>query len=392
MPTELHPGLQVKTRSSYETRKFVDVSMPIQKYLFAAAIQRNASRSMGERSDGTRYVVNFGLPVEVRTSGGSDLKWNVKVARGDNFGWVTGATPLNIDRRDYEKQATAYYRMCRVHYSINEEELADCRGPEMITDLRVTRRLGAEQDFCAGFEDWGWAAPPASTDTETAWPLRYSLYTEPESTVGSYSTFTDLINEGLGNFLNVNHASYTSGPYGISRADYQSWGNWNCQYTNFGDDDYVEKFVAACFNIGFQSPVPFPQLDNQMPNQGVYTTLANIIEKGRRAKLQNDANTSDLAARIPDMDMFQVPYYAVPQFNNPDFTLYGTQTAGVANSKDVVFLIDWSSWAWITKAGFNFEDRRFGPQLAAPLDETYAKYLKGNLVNWNPRRNAVLSK
>lgn len=386
MATELHPGLQKSTIPHYMRGNFVDISLDQQEYLFAAAIQRNAERSMGTRADKSRYVINFGLPVEVKAWGGSELVWNVKVAHGDNFAWVTGSTPVNIDRRDYEEQARIPFRMCRVHYSCNEEELADCRSAEEITNLKLARKLGAEQDFAKSFENWGWGAPPPSSDTETAYPLRYYLFTEPESTVGSYTTFTSLIRQGNGNFLNVNHGSYTSGPAGLSRATYQQWGNWNCQYTNFADDDYVEKFTCGCLKIGFRSPVSYPRLDNAAPNQAVYTTTANLLVKARLARQQNDQNTSDLQSRFNDVELFQVPHYAVPQFDSSSFSLYSS------SNKDVAFLIDWSSWAWITKQGFDFYDRKYTGQLQAPLDETYVRYLKGNLTCWNPRRNAVLSK
>jgi len=388
MPTELHPGLAVKTRPHNVTRTLVDISMPSQKYLFAAAIQGNANRAMGKRANGTPYVINFGLPVQVQAWGGTTLTWNVKVTRGNTFRWVTGSTPANVSRQDHEVQASAPFRMCRVHWSVNKEELADCRGAEEITDLRMTRRLGAEQDFAASFEQWGWGAPPPATDLETAYPLRYSLFTEPEATGSPYSAFTSLIRNGNGNFLNLNHASYTGGPFGISRADYQQWGNWNCQFTTFADATYTETYTAGCHAIGFETPVPYPNTVGP-PMQAAYTTLSNRMKQSFAARGQNDSNTSDLQSRFSDSDYFGIPHYAVPAFDDGTFTLYGA-TPGA--SKDVVYLIDWASWAWITKEGFNMEDMVFTGQLSAPLDETYLKYLKGNLICWEPRRNAVLSK
>lgn len=386
MPAELHPGLAVKTHDHFVRRKFVDVSMDHQVYPVASAIKRNAMRSMGRASDGTRYVMNFGLPVEVTTSGGTQIKWNIKVTKGGNFQWVTGSTPVNVDRRDYEVQGSAPWRMCRVHYSLNDEELNDARGPEEITDLRLTRSLGSEQDFVAGFETWAWSPPPPSTDLLTAYPIRYALYTEPESTAAAYTNFTSLVRSGAGNFLNVNHNSYTAGPYGQSRATYNNLGNWNCQYTTFADTDFVEKFTAACLKIGFMSPVMYPQLDPKTLRHQAFTTTANCIVKARLARQQNDANTSDLQARYNDADLFQTPMFAHPYFDDADFSVYG------GSNKDVCYLFDWNSWSWVTKSGFDLIDRTYNPQLEAPLDTTYVKFLRGNLICWNPRRNAVLSK
>ena len=380
---EAHTGLLKQTIPHYNKRNFVNISNTKTEYTAFPAIQRNARRAM---KDGSSRV-NFGLPVQVHTYGGTGLEWNVQVTKGDTAEWVDMDDPVSIDRRDHQVRASVPWRMCRCHWSYNKREMAACRGEEELTNLITSRALGADQDFADFFENWFWGAPAASTNTKVAFPLRYWIYSEPESTVGtSYSNYTGIVNEGTDNFVAFNHNSYTSGPGGISRVTYPQWGNWNVQYTAFSDADYVEKFTYAAIKTGFHSPVDFPDLVKGGPDQACYTTTANRIIQARLARGQNDRNTSDLVARFSDVDLFRVPHYAVPHLDSSDFSLYG------ADNKDVVFMIDWNTIFWTSTEGFTLKDEILDPSREAPLSYTHVRYLDGQLVCYEPRRNAVLSK
>lgn len=379
---EAHTGLLKQTIPHYNKRNFVNISNAKTEYTAFPAIQRNARRAAKEGWS----KLNFGLPYNVHTYGGTGLEWNVQVTKGNTFEWVDMDDPVSIDRRDYQIRASVPWRMCRNHWTYNKREMAACRGEEELTNLITSRSLGCDQDFADAFENWFWGAPPASTDTKTAFPLRYWIFTEPESTVGSYSTFTSIINSGAGNFLNVNHNDYTSGPGGISRATYQAWGNWNVQYTAFSDADYVEKLQYAAIKTNFTSPVDYPNLVKDAPERACYTTTANKIIQGRLARQQNDANTSDLAARMSEYDLFRIPHYAVPHLDSSDFVLYGS------SNKDAVYMIDWSTIFWTSTEGFTLKDDILPQSREAPLSYTHVRYLDGQLVCYEPRRNAVLSK
>lgn len=332
---ESHTGLLKQTIPHYNKRNFVNISNTKQQYTAFPAIQRNAKRAMKEGW----AKLNFGLPTNVHTYGGTGLEWNIQVTKGDTFEWVTMDDPVGIDRRDHQIRASVPWRMCRNHWSYNTREMAACRGEEELTNLITSRSLGCDQDFADAFENWFWGTPPASTDDRTAFPLRYWVFTEPESTVTSYTTYTSILTGANGNFLNVNHNNFTSGPGGVSRATYPQWGNWNVQYTTFADTDYVEKFTYAAIKCHFQSPVDYPNLVKEGPDRAVYTTTANKIIQARLARQQNDQNGSDLTARMADYDLFRIPHYPVPQFDSPDFSLYSS------SNKDVAYMIDWSRFS-----------------------------------------------
>jgi hypothetical protein len=213
------------------------------------------------------------------------------------------------------------------------------------------------------------------------------LFSEPEGTGGSYTTnYQSITNGGQSNFLNVNHASYTSGPYGISRVTYPQWGNFNCQYTTFNDTDALEKLTYAILCCNFQAPYDFPDMVKGGPTYAMYSTTANKVIHGRLARQQNDQNGSDPLARMTDNEVFRIPMFRCPQLDSSDFTLYG------GSNKDVIYGIDWSTWWWMTTSGFQFEDEILEPSREAPLDYTHVRYLRGNLCNIEPRRNFVLSK
>lgn len=382
---ESHTGLLKQTIPFYNKRKFVDLSNKLPYYSAAAALMRNAKKSITTKHN----VFNFGLPTEVRSEGGYQFEWNVQVSSHNTLEWVSDDDPVNIDRRDFQVRANLPWRLCRVQkWSYTTWELQACKGEQELVSLTTSRALGNEQGACDGLENWFWAAPPASTDTKTAFPLRYYLYTEPESSAGSYSSSFNAIGTGeLANFMNLNHNSYSGGPASISRVTYPRAGNWNCQYTTFNDTDLIEKVTHACLSTGFHSPTESPRMVPENLDKALYTTKANMIIKARLARQQNDQNGNDLNARFTESDMFKLPMYWVPAFDDTNrFTLYS------GANKDVVYGIAWDSWYWASRTGFTMEDEIFPPSLEAPKTYTHVRFLGGQLVCMDPAQNFVLSK
>ena len=383
---ENHTGLLAQTIPFFNRRNIVNVSNQKAYYCFWPAMQRNMKRAID--SKWTKF--QFGLSKEVFEGGGTSFKFNVQVTSRNNFAWVTEDDPVNIDKRDFQVQGTLPWRLARVQdWSYGDWELSACKGKEELTNLIKGRALGNEQGAADGFEAFGWGPPPASTDDKTAFPLRYYLFTEPESTTGSYTSFTGINDTTLnGNLLNVNHASFTSGPFGQSRATYRRLGNWNAQYTTLNDTDGLEKYTHACLDTEFFSPAPYESLTPATVERACYTTKGNLIIKARLKRQQNDQNGSDLIARFTDNEDFRIPWFRVPFFESGEFTLYGT----TGSHKDVIYGIDWNSFEWATKSGFNMTDKIFPPDRSAPHTYTHARFLGGQLVCFDPSRNFVLSK
>ena len=389
---ESHTGLLRQTIPFYNRRNFIDVSNTQLHYTAFPALQRNMKKAIN--SNWTKF--QFGLPTEVFDSGGTDFRFNIQVTSNNAGAWVSEDDPGSIDKRDFQVQGTLNWRLARVmQWSYGKWELSACKGKEELINLITARALGNEQGAADFFENWFWSAPPASTDDKTAFPLRYYLFTEPESgttlntPLDAYSAFTGINTAAKNdNLLNVNHNRYTSGPFGQSRATYRTLGNWNSQFTTFSDTDAVEKFTYACLETDFHSPTTHPNLIPEAPDKAVYTTIANLIIKGRLARQQNDANGSDLVAHFTETDMYKIPFYHVPYLDSGEFTLYGA----AGSSKDVMYGIDWNTMYWASKTGFRMEDQVFEPSLQYPMTYTHLRFLGGQLVCLDPRRNFVLSK
>lgn len=384
---ESHTGLLRQTIPFYNRRNFVNVSNQQLHYTIMPAIQKSMKRSI--KNKWTDF--QFGLPSETKDMGGTDFRFNIQVSSNNTLEWVSEDDPVNIDKRDFQVQGTLPWRLCRVFkWSYGEWELSACKGKEELVNLTTSRTLGNEQGAADGLEAWGWNPPPASTDDKTAFPLRYYVYTAPESTVAAYTGFTAINTSAKNdNLLNVNHNSYTAGPFGQSRATYRRLGNWNCQYTAFTDADAIEKFTYACLETNFTSPVDFPNLVKETPDKAAYTTAAVMIARSRLARQQNDQNGSDLVARYHETDMFRVPFYHVPYLDSGDFTLY---SGASPISADVIYGFDWNTWHWASKTGFNMTDKLFEPTLESPHTYTHTRWLGGQLVCLDPSRNFVLSK
>jgi len=381
---ESHTGLLRQTIPFYNRRNFVDVSATNRYYTAGAALRRNMKKAIA--SKWTKF--QFGLPIETTAVGGTDFRFNLQVSSNNTMEWVDEDDPVNIDKRDFQVQGTLPWRLARLmKWSYGKWELSACKGKEELVNLITSRALGNEQGACDGLESWFWSAPPASTDTKTAFPLRYYVYSEPESSTGSYSGFTSVnASAANDNLLNVNHNSYSGGPFGVSRATYRRLGNWNCRYTAFTDPDLVEKFTYACLETDFHPPVDSPALVKEAPDKAVYTTAANLIIKARLARQQNDANGSDLVARMGDLEMFRLPWFEVPYFADGSYTQYDSA------HKDPVYGLDWNTIHWASKTGFNMQDDLFEPSLEAPLTYTHVRWLGGQLVCLNPSRNFLLTK
>jgi len=375
----------------YNRRKFVDLSASKQWYTWFPALQGMMNRSINSKWNKS----NFGLPTEVTAVGGTSFVFNVQVASNNGFRWVSDSTPVGINRKDFQVQATLPWRLAMVmDYSYTDWELSADRGAEKIIDLVQQRVLGNEQGAADGLESWGWNAPPASTDDLTAFPIRYYLYSEPESTVGSYSNNAQLNDTANGNRLAFNHASYTSGPAGISRVTYPRTSHYNCQYTAFAGDtgsattDLLPIYIRACMETDWHPPVSSPALAKPTTDKVVYTTTSNITTKAKLSRANNDSNGSDLNSRMSDIEMFQVPWCRVPYFNSGDFSLYG----GAGLHKDVVYGVDWSKFHWSSRDGFVMKDKVFEGSRESPLDTTHARWLGGQLVCLDASTSFVLSK
>lgn len=363
---ETHEGLLAQAIPFYGRKRFVNIANTKQMYTFFPAI-------MGRAKYAEDNKLVWGLPNVVDAHGGTTFTFNVQVTAGSTFDWVDETTPINVARKDHQKQVTLPWRMFRTHWSINMRELSACRGAEQVTDLMTSRRVGDDQDVADGCEDWGWGTPPASTDELTAFPLRYWLFAATESTATSYATAGTAF-QNNGDFLNFNHASYTSGPGGLSRVTYQYWGNYNFQHASV-NDALIDKIGHAALKTAFDAPMDFPDKIEGPPQRAMYMSAAYKLSMSKLARQQNDANTSDLISRFTDTVAMRIPTYYVPALDaRTDGPIYG---------------INWATWYLATKDRFNMRDELFPPDRSAPMDTTHARILECQLVCCSPRENWV---
>lgn len=367
---EQHAGLLEQAIPFYGRKNFVNISNTKQMYTFYPAMRGRANYA-------ERNKLRFGLPNMVEGAGGTEFTFNVQVTRGNTFAWVRETTPINVVRADHQKRVTLPWRMCRTHWSINNRELSACKGAEQITDLMTSRRIGDDQDWADSFEDWGWGTVPASTDEVTAFPLRYWIWANPES-VGTPAYAAPF--SGNGGFINLNHASYTSGPAGLSRVTYQMWGNWNFQYTAF-NDALIDKIAHAVLATEFHAPVEHPDKIQGPPDRAMYTGKVNVITRSKLARQQNDQNTSDVMSRFADNAVFRIPMYYVPAID--DMIMYSSA------NQSPIFGLNWATWYLATKSAYNLKDQLFPPDRSAPMDTTHARWLETQLVCCSPRENWV---
>jgi len=367
---ESHEGLLQQAIPNYNRKTFVNISNTKTQYTFFPSMRGRAQYA-------EKNKLKFGMPNHVSDTGGTEYVFNVQVAKGSTFSWVRETTPINIVRQDYQKQVRLPRRMCRTHWSINMRETEACKGPEELTDLMTARKIGDDQDWADSFETWGWGVPPTFSDEQTAFPLRYWIFCQPE---GDGAPAYAAPFSGDGGFLNNNHASYTAGPGGLSRVTYPMWGNYNFQYSAF-NDALIDKIAIAVLKTEFDAPVQHPDKIQGPPDKAMYTGISNVVARAKMARQQNDQNTSDLMSRFAENSVFRIPMYYVPQLD--DVLMYG------ALNRSPIFGLNWNTWYMATSGGFNLKDALFQPDRSAPMDVTHARYLETQTVCCSPRENWV---
>jgi hypothetical protein len=316
------------------------------------------------------FLPNILKREQVTFDGGTAIEWKVMVKPGGNarhIGLYHTDTPnvLNV-----MQSATIPWRHTRTHYEFDLHEQAMNSGAQKIVDTIRARRAAEFIGLSDLLESTGWGIPGASTDTITPFGVKYWIFSQPE-TVGTpaYSTPFDLASDG--GFLNLNHANYTSGPGGLSRATYGNWGNWNHQYGNITPDDAVDKLIGACRKTKFEAPVDLNELRKGSSKRWIYTTDTNDRTLAKVTRQQNDQVGRDLAEYDGKVVIRGVPVQWVPILDD---------------ETDAPFIgIDWSQFYAVILRGWHFRESKPRVSDSQPHVVKVGIDLSWNMKCANPR-------
>lgn len=375
---ESHVGLLQQSLERFERYKFINISNTKQHYSIMPMLTKQY-KSMYDQG------FKFGADVQYESTGRQFVQ-NVQVNANSSFQTMDMSDPLNVNPEDHQLQSKFPVRIFSVNYPMNKVEKIANTTPEQITDMFISRRVGAKQALADGLETQGWSKPSSSSDVQSMWGIPYWLFTQTEASSGAYSGNFASANDG--GFLNENLTAFPNGPGGISRVTYPQWGNWNNQYTSPGtggfDDATIRKIAIAIVSTGFTYPYDFPDAQKGPPMLAIYSTKRNWLLKGEKARQNNDANTSNLMARTVEADVFTVPWMWLPHL---DTALFGAETSVTHR----IYGINWNQAYFAVASGMDLTEEVFAPDISHPLSTVYAMFLEGNMCFQNPRSCFVLS-
>jgi hypothetical protein len=239
--------------------QLVDLSMPLQKYSFAA-----------RWFDAKKRV----------EKGGSRLQWKLRTGNQGNAVDSGLYAKLDVGRKnvithghiDWTKQTVTY------SFDIDEDDFAS--DGDTIFSRMMEEELGLYNDIFALMETELWSAP--SSSTLNPMPAAGIPFWFQKYLVNSTVTAT------TPGFLGADPAGWTLGAGEIPTATYEAWKNWTGSWDVVTRDDLGEKILTALDMCDFTAPHPYPQVGGAEPSWGLYSPYSVYTQVRRQLELAND--------------------------------------------------------------------------------------------------------
>lgn len=331
------------TLHKFKKRKWVDISLPLQKYYFGSRFGR-----------GRKFKEPKTKSVRKDQATGDEYSWRVQVDNTGTFrnSELYGQETVNVT--DIMKEAKVAYSKQIVSMTWDVDEELFQSGPETIVSVMKTRTHAMMNDWYIGMENEMWTAPTDSAESPRS-PFGIPWWIQQSTTAAV----------GLNG---LNPSGFSSGRAGLSSSTYSNWANHTFTYNKVDDDDALESMAKSFEDCDFFAPDDFSELGRGEPDYEVYTVW-NVLNKAQKlAKAQNDDIGTDLG-RYRGTTMFRgVPFRRVRAFE--DTSLDSSDT------NDPIYGIDWNNMCWIYNSGRDM-------QMTKPLTPTDQPTVrKKYMYNW----------
>lgn len=303
----------------------------------------------------------------VDVQGGIGIQRNLMTGTSDSARHVGLHEVDVVNIPDLLNQISLPWKHTETYWAWDRREPLINTGDAKVVDVVKARRVGGLLSLAELMEITGFSCPTGSTDKAPMgipyWVLKYPAAT---TTPGFYGG---------------NHASFTSGPGGLSANTYAKWRNYTGQYTNETKDDMVQKMRDAADYIQFKSPVVGEHQDYSKGNGERFRIYVNHDTKAAICNIGENQN-ENLGRDIDSMDgtitFRRNPIVWVPKLD--------------ADADDPIFMLDWSYWSSVFLRGDYL--RESDPRYASQQHNTIVVWLDltWNLLCTDRRRQACLSK
>lgn len=234
------------TLKNYKRRKWVDISLDYQHYIFADKMfEKNAKDP---------------------EQGGSQLAWKVQLT---NTGTARDSEMYDVDQtavKDLTTEAQVPWSKQTVNFSYDVDEEVFQTDRETIIKEIVVREHSMYNDFFEHMEARLWASPASSTAAPRP-PYGVPHWIVKNATDG----FNGGAPSGWTTVGNINPTTYTN------------WKNYTFLSVEVSRDDFIAKAIKACEFCKFLAPRAFPELGGRPGDSdwGFYTTysLREVLDK-----------------------------------------------------------------------------------------------------------------
>ena len=241
------------TLNKYEKDAWVDISLPLQEYHFAAKWFKDKKKP---------------------SRGGPRCEWKLRV---DNQGTAKHSGLYAVDntnRKNVMTNGKQEWSKQTVNYIFDIDEDAFQSGPETIVREMLLNEQGLYNDFFQLMETAMWTAP--SSDSQDPRPPSGVPFWLQKASAAAPS------------FQGGDPAGFSSGAAGIATGTYERWKNYAGQYTQVSRDDLIEKVVNACDFTYFKAPRSYPEIGGGEAQYGLYTVHSVLAECRQILEGQND--------------------------------------------------------------------------------------------------------
>jgi len=298
--------------------------------------------------------------------GGLYYPVNYITAGDDNARNIGFFEPGNFNQTDGTIAGQVGWRFLRTGAVYDRKQALVNSDENAIFDFIGTKEYQMEIGFVNLVEANVWDGPSGSTDDKTPFGfLKYWL---------AYNATTG--------FYGGNHASFTSGPAGLSATTYTRLKHYTAQYTTVDDADLVAKMFDAINLTGFMGipnkPIKGDASDNR--NLEIDTTYDTWSALYRLLEAKSDGVVrKDLVLNNGQVMFWNLPVIEVPYL-----------TANHSTS-DPVMILDWSDIAVVGLSGADVDQTYREIQAQPGVFERY-KERSANIVMHNRRRQTLIAK
>jgi hypothetical protein len=323
------------TLAQFEKNKIVDLSLPLQKYTFAARMYKG-------------HEQNF--------RGGTRHEWKVQIANNTNWAYSGLYDKARLTRKNLMTKAYQEWSKQRDGYIYDIDEDAFQSGEETIVKEMLVLEHSMWNDIFMNMETAVWTGP-ASSDLIPRPINGLPHWIQKHASLGFYGG---------------NPTGFTDGCGHLSATTYPAWKNYTGTYAQVSRDDLFDKIATAMDLCHFQPAKAYPALETTggagEPDWGIYTVQTLISKCRRILQAGNDNLGNNVLAHMGGVMVGSTPMTWVPAL--------GDSASDAYDSSAPVYGLNWRTMKLMFKEGKKF-------QLLAPTQAPYQPTVRErHWLNW----------